>query len=179
MKYIKLFESWMNDEAWGILDLSRFVVDTSGKNESVFVTAINGSIYTYLGEKEICKKLDSMAGRHFHTEYWSHSEISFVGISDHETMWVAGKYINDPAKENYNLIVIGRDSSESFNDEALEEAYLIPIMRGSVIEIDEEHAMRDLALHEFVQIIDDFEEERRREDEDFLDGNPEMPSESY
>ena len=160
MKHVKLFESWMNDAASGILDLSRFVIDTSGKNEAVFAAEIDGSVYIYLGDKETCKRLNSLAGPHFNTGYWSHPEISFVGIADDYTMWVAGKEIDDPAKENYNLVVMGSDGSESFNDEALRVAYLSPIMRGSVIEIDEEHASRDMSLDEFIDIVNNFDSER-------------------
>ncbi len=179
MKHIKLFESWMNDEASGILDLSEFAIDTSGKNESVFVAEIDSSFYIYLGDKETCKELDRLAGPHFHTDYWSHSEISFVGISDDDTIWVAGKAIDDPAKENYNLVVIGRDGSESFNDEALKVAYLTPIVRGSIIKIDEEHAPSDMSLDEFIDIVNNFDSERRRSMKDFLDRNPDIPRGSY
>lgn len=179
MKHVKLFESWMNDEASGIIDLSRFVIDTSGKNESVFAAEIEGSIYIYLGDKETCKELDSLASPHFHTDYWDHPEISFVGISDDYTLWVAGKDIDDPAKENYNLVVIGRDGSESFNDGALQVAYLTPIVRGSVIVIDEEHAPSDMSLDEFIDIVNNFEDEQRTRMKDFFDKNPEIPRGRY
>jgi len=179
MKYVKLFENWASDETTRTLDLSRFVMDTSGEGESVFIMEMEGHYYIYLGDKQTCMELERMASQHFHTEYWHHPGISFVGISGDGTAWVAGDKLDDPADDNYNLVVMGQNGSESFNDEALEEAYLIPLRRGLVIEVDAEHASREIALDELVDMIQDFDKTHREEMKDFLDRNPDIPRGSY
>ena len=179
MKYIKLFENWASDETTRTLDLSRFVIDTSGEGESIFVMDMEGPYYIYLGDKQTCKELERMASPHFFTEDWHQPGISFVGISGDRTTWIAGDKLDDPADDNYNLVVMGQNGSESFNDEASEEAYLFPLRRELVIKVDQEHGSSEMTVDQLADLIQDFDKTHREEMKDFLDRNPKIPRGSY
>jgi hypothetical protein len=160
MKHVKLFESWM--ESANSEDISKFALDTSTEEESVFVINLEDSIYSVLGDPETCMKLQELAlkideqGGLYRSMVFNQPGTSFIGMDGHTgAIFAASNVVERPEGTNI-WVLTERGGAIQLGEDGTDPRYFFyPVKRGDATVSRQATTFGMISIDELVEVMNE------------------------